>query len=101
MARQTRQTWVERVAQWKRSGLSGRVFAQREGVHPKTLWSWSWRLRQEEEGRRKRGAAFVEVVASSSSGGLDVVLLDGVRVTVPETFDEEHLQRVLRAVERR
>lgn len=40
----TAAVWTERVAAWKRSGLSAEAFAARYAVSPKTLAWWKWKL---------------------------------------------------------
>jgi hypothetical protein len=42
MARQVE--WTKRVEDWKRSGLEIAEFAQREGLSPKRLHWWCWKL---------------------------------------------------------
>lgn len=43
--RRTRIWWRATVARWRRSGLSAREFAEREGVSARTLAWWSSTLR--------------------------------------------------------
>src|SRR5687768_2835981 len=40
--------WAHLVAEWRRSGKSGRDFAALRGLSPATLIWWSWRLRTRE-----------------------------------------------------
>jgi hypothetical protein len=69
MARETREVWARRVRRWKKSGLTAKDFAAREGVNAKTLSYWRWKLgaRPPVESRRSQNpkttrASFVEVV---------------------------------------
>ena len=79
------------------------AFAEREGFNGYTLRWWSSELRREpviEDLRPK----FVEVVvpvapATAESASIEVVVRDGVRLVVPNNFDESTLRRVLRVVE--
>ena len=42
--RRTAGDWSKLVAMWKRSGLSAPVFGAREGVSPRSLYWWRWKL---------------------------------------------------------
>lgn len=42
-------TWAKRVAAWRRSGLTAPEFASKEGVSPRTLRYWAWRLERAAE----------------------------------------------------
>lgn len=103
MARTKRDEWAKRVERWKRSGLSAMAFGEREGFNGYTLRWWSSQLNREplvEEPRPK----FVELVVPAApviaeSASIEVVVRDGVRVVVPNDFDENTLRRVLRVVE--
>lgn len=61
--------WVRRVRRWKKSGLTAKDFAAREGVNAKTLSYWRWKLgtqpalepRKPQHPKTTR-ASFVEVV---------------------------------------
>lgn len=118
MARTTREQWERRVARWRRSGLTTREFAAREGLRASTLAYWRWRLKTESRSELQTGAAgsaatagavrmremasapadFVgfEVVAAPA-GGRDVeIIVDGaLRVRVAPGFDEATLRRVV------
>lgn len=90
MARETREVWERRVRRWERSGLAAAAFAAREGVNPRTLAFWRWKLGRSsphaaERSSRRRGRAssapaplrFVELVGDaprSGGGGLEVVV---------------------------
>lgn len=98
-----RDEWAKRVEGWKRSGLSAEALAERDGFNAHTLRWWARQLRREpiiEDLRPK----FVEVMVPAASvivesTVIEVVLRDGVRVVVPNNFDENTLRRVLRVVE--
>jgi|CXWL01.1.fsa_nt_gi hypothetical protein len=100
-----RDEWVKRVERWKRSGLSAMAFAEREGFNGFTLRWWACQLKREpiiEDLRPK----FVEVVMPAApapviaeSVSIEVVVRAGVRVLVPNNFDDNTLRRVLRVVE--
>jgi hypothetical protein len=44
MARETRAAWAGRITRWQRSRLTAAQFAAREGVNPRTLTFWKWKL---------------------------------------------------------
>ena len=101
MARSKRDEWVRRIEGWKRSGLSAMAFAEREGFNGYTLRWWACQLRREpiiEDLRPK----FVEVLVPAVPAiaeSIEVVVRDGMRLVVPNNFDESTLRRVLRVVE--
>ena len=45
---ETAKKWQKRVRRWKRSGLTAEEFAEGEGLSPRSLTWWSWRLRKAE-----------------------------------------------------
>lgn len=106
MARERRETWEQRVAAWRKSGLSVREFASRVGINANTLANWRWRL-QSEERAAGVGADFVEVtdavlsVAEVGAAPLEVVCRGGRVVRVPADFDAVALRRLVDALEQR
>jgi hypothetical protein len=44
MARETRAAWAQRIERWQRGGLTAERFAAREGINPRTLAFWKWKL---------------------------------------------------------
>jgi len=96
----TRDIWVARVREWKRSGLTAADYAEREGLNARTLTWWSSEL-----GRAALAITrppVVEVmVAQRSASALEVMLPSGVKVAVPVDFDEATLGRLLTVLEGR
>jgi hypothetical protein len=96
-----RDEWAKRVEGWKSSGLSAMAFAEREGFNGYTLRWWALQLKREpiiEDLRPK----FVEVVVPAApviAESIEVVVRDGLRLVVPNNFDESTLRRVLRVIE--
>jgi hypothetical protein len=103
-------TWRERLARWKKSGLSGREFADQEGVGASTVYYWSRRLdvagprgRMRPSSMRTHPRVLPVVVTSekpqpASVSVLEVVLPGGEMVRVPPGFDEAALARVVRVL---
>ncbi len=95
-----RDEWAKRVEGWKRSGLSAMAFAEREGFNGYTLRWWALQLKREpiiEDQRPK----FVEVVVPAVpviAESIEVVVRDGLRLVVPNNFDESTLGRILRVI---
>ena len=118
MARTTAAEWSRRVARWERSGLSARAFGEREGIEPRQLSWWKWRLRSgtaRSPSSSSSSPTFVpvRVVRSdpgadidsridmrerSSAVALEIVAPSGVRIRVLPGFDEATLERVLELV---
>lgn len=101
--------WAEQVERWQRSGVSAREFARKEGVNPKTLGYWRWRLEQESQETESNGAAdgrAVQFVELGTSGDdkrsvFEFELRGGLRVRIPFDFEREALIRLLDVVEGR
>jgi transposase len=100
----TRSEWAERVGRWQRSGLGSEEFAAREGVNPKRLVWWRWKLRSARPSPplSTGEVRFLPVqVVDSSSGplgaavALEVVLPNGRVVRVAPGFDPGMLESVL------
>ena len=97
-----RSTWVQRVAEWKASGLTAAAYAQPRGWAPTTLKWWSSRLNQSAlpAGPVTR---FVQLVPAAEPPGRVatrqpppiVVELRGARLVLPSGFDRGDLAAVL------
>ena len=87
--------WERRIRRWRKSGLTSKAFAAREGLNPNTLLWWSSRLQTQ--------PTFVEVTAEPlplAGTELEVVLSNGRTIRVPSSFDGAHLERLVAALER-
>ena len=102
MARETRAVWAGRIARWQRSGLTAARFAGREGINPRTLTFWKWKLGRQatdhaasDRPRDPRGngtVGFVEVLRAaatpaSPAPAFEVVLPGGYRIGIAPGFD--------------
>jgi hypothetical protein len=106
MARESKAAWERRVARWVRSGLSRDEFAAREGVKPTTLAWWRWSLQSASSTTTalvKRDLTFVEVTPPppAEHERIEVLLVNGRVVRVPQSFDADALKRVLDVADRR
>ena len=115
MARETREVWARRVERWQRSRLTAERFAAHEGVNPRTLTFWKWKLGRAERaaaGRAPGGASgegrvgFVEVLRAAtttavSAPAFEVMLPEGYRVGVAPGFDGGTLRALLDVLEGR
>lgn len=109
--RSRRETWIKRVAEWRRSGRTANEYADAIGVNAGTLSHWAWRLGHERRGGQGElgpamvaaPAAVIEVV--SKSGGADngfaLELASGRRLHIPSGFDALALGRLLDVLEGR
>lgn len=113
MARETRAEWAGRITRWQRSGLTAAQFAAREGVNPRTLTFWKWKLghgrRANDEPRDYGGdgtVGFVEVLRAATTpaapaAAFEVVLPGGYRIGIAPGFDGATLSALLDVLERR
>jgi transposase-like protein len=118
MVRANRETWIERVAQWKASGVSPEKFAPTIGVNPSTLRWWTKQLTSATEPRERALAhrtavasprtstpvaplTFVEMTSVLDGERLEVVLTSSVRVRVRPGFDSATLGQLLDVLEGR
>lgn len=102
-----RTQWAERVAGWRRSGLTTKQFAASIGVKAGTLSYWASRLGQESRGvstapssAGRASAALVEIITGvTRDDRFELTLSDGRRLHVPTTFDAPALERLLGVLE--
>ena len=100
--------WANRVERLRRSGLSIRRFAAREGLRAGTLSFWKWKLAQQgqtQEGVRSERLAplqFVELTEKEAlrpAPAFEVVLSTGRKVRVGGGFDAAELGRLVGVLE--
>lgn len=109
MARASRIEWAKRIAEWRKSGLTGAEFAQRIGVKEATLRHWKWQLARTRPLQQSRPATpsalgFVEIspdMEPSAEDPFEVELAGGVRLRVPQRFDVAALKHLLAVLEGR
>ena len=105
------------LARWRRSGLTQRVFAAREGIAVSTITWWAYVFRHAARpamstGQRKRrrpsrrqpaGPAFLEVKMSTAAppqtSPLEILMRSGHVIRVPSHFDAAGLRAVMAALE--
>ena len=95
--------WAKRVERLKKSGLSIRGFAAREGLPAGSLSYWKWKL-ERQGGRAPRATEFVELKTSGPGPGgvvfpFEVVLASGRVVRVGRGFDGAELGRLVGVLE--
>jgi len=95
--REQMRRWLARRAE---RGLTFRELSQETGVPIGTLGFWSWKFRAESRDVEPQ-SAFVELLpkAQDADRRFEVVLANGRRVMASEDIDEQHLARVVRALE--
>lgn len=90
------------VRAWRESGARVTAFARAHGLRPRRVTRWISRF-----GKADQGAVRfypVRVVGELerqrvSRDPIEVVMVDGTRVRVPEGFGVDHLRRVLEVLE--
>jgi hypothetical protein len=91
------------VRRWERSGESAELFAAREGVNPRTLSFWKWKLgsaKLPRSTKRRPSVDFVEVVPEAvlqRDAPIEIVV-ERYRVRLDRHADEATLARVLDVV---
>jgi transposase len=95
----TRAEWSEWVERWQKSGLSAEEFGAREGIKPKQLGWWRWKLRSSAPAPEVRFLPVHVLDPPGSPAGagatLEVALPNGRVVRVPPGFNAAMLERVL------
>ncbi len=103
----TRHEWQQRVGQWKKSGLSVRAFAARQGLHPRTFAWWVSTLRFSlDQEVPSSTLGFVRVLPSppcppSAASPVEIVLGARYVVRVNAAVDPALLSEVLDVLEAR
>jgi hypothetical protein len=93
-----RANWKKRVSAWRRSGLTSRDFAEREGLNAGTLAWWAWKLKKSEH----ESVDFVDVTHAVLEDEVRIELVVGqVVVRVFGEVDGERLRRILDVLEAR
>ena len=96
------------IAAWKKSGLTQREFASREGLPLSTLTWWRRRLKDDAEASSRPALPVpVEILprslpvtaAAVQSGSFEVELRSGHLLRVPFVFDVEVLGRLVSTLE--
>jgi len=86
------------VAQWRASGEPQAQFARRHGVRPWTLWYWS-RKGGGSSPRTPRAFVPVQVVSTPAlSAAIEVVLVSGERLMIPDGVSSDRVRAVLTAL---
>lgn len=100
--------WPERVAEWRASGLSARVFCEKRGISAHTLRHWRRRLLDAERRASPTSIQLARVQvapvrkdirrpAPGTSSGVTLVIGE-VRVALDREFDRPTLEAVLEVV---
>lgn len=85
--------WWGRVERWEQSGLSARGFAEREGFHAASLFSWRKKL-----AHGPKPPMLVPVRVGSTTPAFEVVIDGHLTVRVPADFDEKSLAKLIQAL---
>ena len=101
-----RRRWKESEGQlvvtaWKQSGKPMTVFAREHGLVVQRLSRWVARLGRSSNGRVRFHRVQLVGGLRERNAAIEVVLVDGRRVVVPEGFAAEELERVLGVLEGR
>ena len=98
--RRTRSWWRDTVARWKRSGLSGREFAELEGVSERTLSWWSSTLRRgtrAERGLHETAITPIEIALPATTVAHHVeIAIEGAVVRVEVGADVDYVCELVR-----
>lgn len=103
---ETEERWVERVREWRSSGLSADEFSEGRGFRPATLRWWSSRVTRSLAGHRpgtgraSQPLRMVRVVAKPRATRDSVFVHVGpVRVEVRSGFDRQLVRELVEALE--
>jgi len=119
-SQEVRAQWAERVAGWRRSGMTAKQYAASIGVKLGSFSYWAYRGLDEGSRERRRAAgraryrasqmvvrgagstpsSLVEIVASPGSDDrFELTLGDGRRLQIPASFSATALERLLSVLE--
>ena len=101
MARESRAAWERRVRRWERSGQTASEFAAREGVNPRTLAFWKWKLgspKLPSRTKSPRSLDFVEVLPEAVHDAPVEIVVERYRLRLDRRVDAAALARVLEVV---
>ena len=102
MARESRAAWERRVRRWELSGQTASEFAAREGVNPRTLAFWKWKLGSlklpSPTKARPRSLDFVEVLPEAVQDSPIEIVVERYRLRLDRRVDAAALARVLEVV---
>lgn len=100
----SRAQWQQRVAQWKKSGLTAEVFADEQDLNPRTLRWWASMLQRPQA--RAAKVDFARLIPFPAAppttvepAALDLVLACGRIVRVRRGFDPAALRELLAVLE--
>jgi hypothetical protein len=101
----TKNEWAARVEAWKMSGVSVREYAEREGLKPRSLQWWSWKLRSKASAPRRtraRRVGFVELQASPAAAAeresVELTFPSGHVLRIPIGMDEDTMMSLVTTV---
>ena len=91
------------VARWRASNEPQARFARRHGVRPWTFWYWSRKLDGAPSSPRAARPTFVPVqvvpdTARVAAAAIEVALVSGERLTIPDGVSSDQLRAVLAAL---
>ena len=102
-----RNQMLDLARRWQASGTKARAFAQEHDVTPWVLYYWRQRLARHDRPvhcRRRRSRrvslAPVHVVTKPDGGGLEITLVSGDRVRVPEGVSADLVGEIVRVLRR-
>ena len=101
----TKDEWAARVEAWKKSGVSLREYAEREGLKPRSLQWWSWKLRSKPNARKRtraRRVGFVELQAPAAAAAeresFELTFPSGHVLRIPIGVDEDTMMSLVTTV---
>ena len=106
--RRTREEWTREVGRWRQSGLTAAAYAAANNLHEGTLAGWASKLGSRTGQRRETQTEqprFVPVRVSAPSAAvrrpapIEVVLSNGRRIRVSESFDADLLAELITILE--
>jgi transposase len=102
------ETWKQRVAEWRASGLKAEEFCAGRGYSKGALYEWSSKLRRARPAKPPEGVKLARVVRQRLGEGVDPswgaavsIELQGARVVVAPGADRATLAVVLEVLEAR
>jgi len=95
-----RQRWFEHIQDWKRSGLTQKVFCEQHQLGPASFQRWRGIFMTEGKSEESSAVTFLPVnVTASKAPNLALLVNDTLRIEIPVGFDAATLKQLVQTLQ--